>query len=154
MEIRELIAPKDVIPRLRAAGKKQALQELARRAAAQIGVEAGLVYERMRERERAEPSGIGMGIAVLHAKLPGLDRRYGIFARLERAIPFGAIDDEPVDLVFLLLSPEGTGEDHLRALARISRLLRDRAVCQKLRGTDNAEALYLLLTGVSAESGA
>lgn len=154
MEIGELVAPQSVMPRLRAVGKKQALQELARRAAAQSGIEERIVSERIREREREEPSGIGMGIAVLTAKLPGLNRRFGIFARLERPIPFGAIDDEPVDLVFLLLSPEDAGEAHLRALALISRLLRDRAVCEKLRGTDNAEALYVILTGISAETGA
>ncbi len=154
MDIADLVAPKSVIPRLRVTGKKQALLELARRATVQSGVESGLIYERLVEREREEPSGIGMGVAILYAKLLGLDRVCGIFARLERPIPFDAIDDEPVDLVFLLLSPEGAGEDHLRALARVSRLLRDRVVCEKLRGTENGEALYVLLTAQSAESGA
>jgi PTS system nitrogen regulatory IIA component len=78
--------------------------------------------------------------------LPGLKSLFGLFARLERPIPFDAIDDQPVDLIFLLLAPETAGADHLKALALVSRLLRDRTVCEKLRGTDNADALYALLT--------
>jgi PTS system nitrogen regulatory IIA component len=154
MAIADLIAPQSVIPRLRVTGKKQALQELARRAAAQSGVAERLIVEHLIAHERREPGGIGMGIGVLHAELPGLTRLYGIFARLERPIPFEAIDDEPVDLVFVLLSPQDGGPEHLKALAGISRRLRDRAVCEKLRGTEKAEALYALLTDEAAESGA
>ncbi len=154
MEIADLVAAESVIARLRVRGKKQALQELARRAAAHSGVEAGLIYARMLEREKEDRAAARMGVAVLHAKVPGVGRPYGIFARLERAIPFAAIDEEPVDLLFLLLSPETAGEEHLRALARVSRLLRDRTVCEKLRGTDNAEALYVLLAGAPAVTGA
>jgi PTS system nitrogen regulatory IIA component len=145
MGISDLLAPRSVIPQLRVSNKRQLLQELARRAAAMTGMAERIVYDVLIERERLGTTGIGMGTAIPHGKLAGLDRLYGIFARLERPIPFEAIDDQPVDLVFLLLAPEGAGADHLKALARVSRLLRDRGICEKLRGTDNADALYALL---------
>jgi nitrogen PTS system EIIA component len=152
--IGDLITPKSVLPQLRAANKKQALQELARRAATMTGQHERTIYEVLIERERLGTTGIGMGVGIPHGKLTGLDALYGIFARLERAIPFDAIDDQPVDLIFLLLAPENAGADHLKALALVSRLLRDRAVCEKLRGTDNAEALYALLTDRTASDAA
>ena len=96
-------------------------------------------------------SGIGRGIAVPHGKLPELSRLVGLFARLERPIAFDAIDNEPVDLIFVLLAPADAGADHLKALARVSRLLRDHTTCEKLRGTDNPDALYALLTADTAE---
>jgi nitrogen PTS system EIIA component len=154
VEIGDLITPKSVFAQLRAANKKQALQELARRASAMTGVHERMIYEVLIERERLGTTGIGMGIGIPHGKLAGLDALYGIFARLERPIPFDAIDDQPVDLIFLLLAPENAGADHLKALALVSRLLRDRAVCEKLRGTDNADALYALLTDRSASDAA
>ena len=87
-----------------------------------------------------------MGIGIPHGKLAGLERFCGVFARLDRPIPFEAVDDQPVDLIFLLLAPENAGADALKALARISRLLHDRAVCEKLRETGSSDALYTLLT--------
>jgi PTS system nitrogen regulatory IIA component len=146
MEIADLIAPERVIASLRVPGKRQALQELARRAAAAAKQDERDVFEVLWERERLGSTGIGMGTAVPHGKLPRLDRLYGVFARLERPIDFNAIDDRPVDLIFALLAPENAGADHLKALACVSRLLRNRAICEKLRGTDSAEALYALLT--------
>src|ERR1700691_5583290 len=146
MDIADLLTQQSVIPQLRATNKKQVLQELARRAAAVTGIAERRIYDVLTERERLGTTGIGMGIGIPHGKLPGLDKLYGIFARLERPIPFEAIDDQPVDLIFLLLAPEAAGADHLKALARVSRLLRDRAICDKLRGTDSADALYALLT--------
>src|SRR5207244_13326938 len=101
------------------------------------------------ERERLGSYGIGTGSAVPHAKRPGLANLSGFFSRLDRPIPFEAVDDQPVDLIFLLLAPEGAGADHLKALALVTRLLRDRAVCEKLRGTDNADALFALLTAAT-----
>jgi len=145
MEIADLITPRSVVAQLRATNKKQALQELAKRAAAITGIQERAIYDVLIERERLGSTGIGMGIGIPHGRLPGLDTLYGIFARLDRPVPFDAIDDQPVDLIFLLLAPEGAGADHLKALARVSRLLRDRTVCEKLRGTDNADALYALL---------
>jgi PTS system nitrogen regulatory IIA component len=149
MEIADLITPRSVVAQLRATNKKQVLQELAKRGAAMTGIHERTIYDVLIERERLGSTGIGMGTGIPHGKLPGLDRLYGIFARLDRAVPFDAIDDQPVDLIFLLLAPESAGADHLKALARVCRLLRDRTVCEKLRGTDNADALYALLINPS-----
>lgn len=146
MDIADLISPTSIIPNLRATSKKQALQELAKRAAELTGMHERAVFDVLLERERLGTTGVGNGIAIPHGKLPNLDRLYGLFARLERPINFESIDEQPVDLIFLLLAPESAGADHLKALARVSRLLRDKSVCEKLRGTDNGEALYSLLT--------
>src|SRR6266404_3597909 len=152
MEIADLITPRSVIAQLRATTKKQVLQELAKRAAALTGVPERTIYDVLIERERLGTTGIGMGIGIPHGRLPGLDKLCGVFARLERPVPFEAIDDQPVDLIFLLLAPESAGADHLKALALVSRLLRDRPVCEKLRGTDNPDALYALLTDTATHA--
>ena len=146
MDIADLLDPRAVIPSLRTANKKQLLQEIARRAAEITGEGERAIFDVLLERERLGTTGVGSGIAIPHGKLPGLKRLYGLFARLETPIDFEAIDEQPVDLIFLLLAPGSAGADHLKALARISRLLRDRTVCEKLRGSDKAEALYALLT--------
>jgi PTS system nitrogen regulatory IIA component len=150
MEIADLITPGSVVAQLRAVNKKQLLQELAKRASVMTGIHERTIYDILIERERLGTTGIGMGIGIPHGRLPGLAKLYGLFARLERPIPFEAIDEQLVDLVFLLLAPETAGADHLKALALVSRLLRDRTVCEKLRGTDNADALYVLLTDRTA----
>ena len=152
MDIADLITPRSIVAQLRAANKRHALQELARRAAAMSGQNERAIFDVLIERERLGSTGIGMGVGIPHGKLPGLTRLYSIFARLERPIPFEAIDDQPVDLIFLLLAPENAGADHLKALALVSRLLRDRSVCEKLRGTENPEALYALLTEAPAQA--
>jgi len=154
MEIDDLITPASVIANLRVSTKRQALQELARRSAAAVGRDERAIFEVLWERERLSSTGIGNGIAIPHGKLANLGRLHGMFARLEKPIDFDSIDDRPVDLLFLLLAPENAGADHLRALARVSRLLRDRAMCEKLRGTDNADALYALLTDRAASNAA
>jgi PTS system nitrogen regulatory IIA component len=146
MDIADLITPAAVIPNLRATSKKQALQDLAKRAAELTGQNERAVFDVLLERERLGTTGVGNGIAIPHGKLPQMERLYGLFARLERPIHFDSIDEQPVDLIFLLLAPETAGADHLKALARVSRLLRDKGVCEKLRGTDNADGLYALLT--------
>jgi PTS system nitrogen regulatory IIA component len=154
MEIADLITPRSVIAQLRATTKKQVLQELAKRAGAITGIHERAIYDVLLERERLGSTGIGMGIGIPHGRLPGLNKLCGIFARLDRPVPFEAVDDQPVDLIFLLLAPESAGADHLKALARVSRLLRERAICEKLRGTDNADALYALLTDRTASRAA
>ena len=146
IEISELLTPRVVIPQLRVGNKKQVLQEVARRAGLATGIPERRIYDVLSERERLGTTGIGRGVAVPHGKLDELTGLHGLFARLDRPIPFDSIDNEPVDLLFVLLTPENAGAEHLRALARISRLLRDVAICEKLRGTDNADALYALLT--------
>ena len=154
MEIRDIISPPAVVADLKATSKKQALQELAKRAQEVTGLAERRIFDALLERERLGTTGVGMGIAIPHAKLHELDRLYGLFARLAQPIDFDAIDDQPVDLIFLLLAPESAGADHLKALARVSRLLRDKAVCEKLRGSDSAEALYMLLTESAASHAA
>ena len=150
----ELITPASIIASLRAGNKKQALQELARKAAELTGQHERMIFDVLLERERLGTTGVGQGIAIPHGKLASLDRVYGIFARLERPIDFDAIDERPVDLMFLLLAPEQAGADHLKALARVSRLLRDNTMCEKLRGSTSADALYALLTQTEASNAA
>ncbi|MBX6320720.1 MAG: PTS IIA-like nitrogen regulatory protein PtsN [Rhodospirillaceae bacterium] len=150
MEIADLISPEGVIVKLRVASKKQALQELARRAAPLVGAPERTIFDVLLERERLGTTGVGRGVAIPHGKLPGLRRLHGLFAKLETPVDFDSIDDQPVDLVFLLLAPENAGADHLKALAKVSRLLRDAAICDKLRGAESAEALYALLTEATA----
>lgn len=154
MDIADLLEPRAVVPSLRAGNKKQALQELARRAAEITGESERAILDVLIERERLGTTGVGAGIAIPHGKLTGLRRLYGLFARLETPIDFESIDGQPVDLMFLLLAPGNAGADHLKALARVSRLLRDRAICEKLRGSDSAEALYALLTESAATDAA
>lgn len=150
MEIEELISPDNVVAQLRATSKKQALQDLAKRAARMTGEPERAIFDVLMEREKLGTTGVGNGIAIPHGKLASLDRLYGLFARLEHPIDFDAIDERPVDLIFLLLAPETAGADHLKALARVSRLLRDKSACEKLRGTDDPEALYSLLIDTTA----
>jgi len=154
MEISDLISLQGIVANLRATSKKQALQDLARRAAEVTDEPERAIFEVLIERERLGTTGVGNGIAIPHGKLPGLDKLYGLFARLETPIDFDAIDEQPVDLICLLLAPESAGADHLKALARVSRLLRDRSICEKLRGSDNAEAIYALLTASTASHAA
>ena len=146
MEIIDLLKTEAVVPKLRATSKKQALQELSKAAASLTQLDERSIFETLLERERLGTTGVGDGIAIPHGKLPTLDRLHGLFARLDQPIDFDAIDDRPVDLIFLLLAPEGAGADHLKALARISRQLRDRVFCDKLRGSNNRDAIYALLT--------
>lgn len=146
MEIVELLNVDAVVSNLKAASKKQVLQELAARAARLTGKDERTIFDVLLERERLGTTGVGNGIAIPHGKLPGLSRLYGMFARLDTPVDFDAIDDQPVDLIFLLLAPETAGADHLKALARVSRLLRDKGLCEKLRGSDNRDALFALLT--------
>jgi len=146
MEVADIIAPEGVIANLRAATKKQALSELAKRAAQLTGVGEQDIFVALSEREALGSTGFGAGIAIPHSKVKGIDRMRGIFARLERPIDFAAIDGQPVDLLCLLLAPIAGSADHLKALARVSRILRDHDTCAKLRNASNAAAIYALLT--------
>lgn len=146
MELTDLLDGECVVANLRATSKKQALQELARRAADITGIDERKIFGVLMDRERLGTTGVGSGIAIPHGKLPELDRLYGIFARLEKPVDFQSIDERPVDLIFVLLAPEEAGADHLKALARVSRLLRDQNICEKLRGTGDVDALTAILT--------
>jgi PTS system nitrogen regulatory IIA component len=153
MEISDLLIRDGVIPDLSAKSKKQVLQELADRAAAVTGLDAHAIFDVLLERERLGTTGVGGGIAIPHGKLSALDRLHGLFARLGDPVDFDAVDDQPVDLIFVLLAPDGAGGDHLKALARVSRLLRNKFICGKLRSTTRRDALYDILTA-SKESDA
>ena len=152
MALTDLVVPQAVVPSLRVNSKKQALQELAARAAAICGRNEREVLEVLMQRERLGSTGIGSGIAIPHGKLGRLERLFGVFARLERPIDFEALDGQPVDLMFLLLAPEAAGADHLKALARIARLLRDTEIAQKLRESRDAEALYAVLMSEAGDN--
>jgi PTS system nitrogen regulatory IIA component len=146
MSLSDIIEERSVYPALKVQNKKQLLQELSQAAAQITAVDHRIIYETLSRREKLGSTGLGQGIAIPHGKLPSITRVYGVFARLAHSIPFDAVDEQPVDLVFLLLAPEHAGADHLKALARISRLLRDPAIISKLRGTETAEGLYAILT--------
>ena len=146
MHLSDFISPESILPSLRVKTKKQLLQELASRAARRTGLPERVIFDVLLQRERLGSTGLGQGIAIPHGKVPGLKGIVGIFARLSEPIDFEAVDGEPVDIVFLLLAPEGAGADHLKALARISRLLREGSAVEKLRGSRDAAALYAVLT--------
>jgi PTS system nitrogen regulatory IIA component len=152
--ISEMIQPSAIVANLRVSSKKQALQELSKRAAELTGLSERKIFEVLIQRERLGTTGVGHGIGIPHGKLSELDRLYGLFARLEHPIDFDAIDEQPVDLICVLLAPETAGADHLKALARVSRLLRDQSVCEKIRGSDKAEAIHALLTNATASHAA
>src|SRR5437660_5818764 len=146
MTITDLVAPEAILPALKVNSKKQALQELAAKAALLTGQNERAVFEVLLQREKLGSTGVGNGIAIPHGKLPKLGKLFGLFARLDRPIDFEALDGQPVDLVFLLLAPEGAGADHLKALARVARLLRDPKIARGLRESRDADALYAVLT--------
>ncbi|MCX8500671.1 MAG: PTS IIA-like nitrogen regulatory protein PtsN [Alphaproteobacteria bacterium] len=154
MNITEIIDPSGILSNLKVSNKNQLLKELSRAALRLIPPDANgserIIYDILLERERLGTTGLGNGIAVPHGKLPRLKKIICIFARLETPIDFEAIDDQAVDLIFLLLAPEGAGADHLKALALISRLLRDSATCEKLRGATSADALYAIIVDKAA----
>ncbi len=146
MDLSDLVTPDAILPSLKANGKKQALQAIAEKAAALTGLPEKDILETLLKREKLGSTGVGGGIAIPHGKLPGLENIFGLFARMPRPIDFEALDEHPVDLIFLLLAPEGAGADHLKALARVARLFREPGVVMKLRATDDATALFAVLT--------
>ncbi|MGE0062855.1 MAG: PTS IIA-like nitrogen regulatory protein PtsN [Xanthobacteraceae bacterium] len=152
MPLTDIVAQNAIIPALKVNNKKQAIQELAARAAQLTGQDEKQILEVLLQREKLGSTAVGNGVAIPHGKLPKLARLFGLFARLERPINFEALDGQPVDLIFLLLAPEGAGADHLKALARIARLLREPETTRKLRDLDNAEAIYTILTLPSASA--
>ncbi|TWB50961.1 phosphotransferase IIA-like nitrogen-regulatory protein PtsN [Nitrospirillum amazonense] len=150
----ELLKPDGIVANLKASSKKQVLQELAKRAADLTGQHERAIFDVLLERERLGTTGVGRGIAIPHGKLPTLPKVCALFARLERPVDFDSIDEQPVDLICLLLAPESAGADHLKALALVSRMLRNPLFCEKLRGADTADAIYALLTHTEASNAA
>ena len=146
MLLTDLVAPNAVIPALKVNSKKQALQELAAKAALLTGQSERAIFGDPDSAGKLGSTGVGNGIAIPHGKLANLTKLFGLFARLDRPVDFEALDGQAVDLVFLLLAPETAGADHLKALARVARLLRDPDVARKLRDSRDAEAIYAVLT--------
>jgi nitrogen PTS system EIIA component len=153
MQISDLLSPEGVLPSLKVKDKKQLLQHLADKASLLTRVPSARILETLVERERLGTTGVGQGIAIPHGRLTEIKKITGIFAKLETPIEYEAVDNQPVELVFMLLAPEGAGADHLKALARVSRLLRNQAACEKLRKTASSEALYAILTEPPAATG-
>ena len=145
MDMSDLLQPGSVVADLRASTKKQLLQSLSHQAAGLTGFGEAQILAAVSQREKLGATGFGLGTAIPHGKLTGLPHMTGVFARLTTPLDYGAIDAQPVDLVFLLLAPESAGADHLKALARVSRLFRDGLFVSKLRGTTSADALYAML---------
>ncbi len=154
MDLCDLLAPDDIIASLQAASKKHALQELANVAAERTGLDAREIFNTLLQRERLGSTGLGRGIAIPHVKLEGLKRIVCLFARLEQPIEYESHDSEPVDLMFLLLAPEHASGDHLKALASISRVVREPSMLDALRSAADAAALRSALTTTAASHAA
>ena len=145
MEICDLLSADRVISCIRATNKKQLIENVSMHAANICGKNERTIFDILLERERLGTTGIGRGVAIPHGKLPDLDQLYGVFVKLEQPIDFESMDDEAVDLIFLLLAPETAGADHLKALAQISRMFRDSIICKKLRAAKDKRTLCKLL---------
>lgn len=154
MNISDLLAPGAVLAALKVQGKKQLLQEVAARAAIITQLPERRIFEILVERERLGTTGVGQGVAIPHGRLSDVKTIHGVFAQLDSPIDYDSVDGQPVDLIFMLLAPSGAGADHLKALARVSRLLRNQQTCEKLRAARSAEALYAILTQPSGSAGA
>jgi nitrogen PTS system EIIA component len=147
MGIADIIGPNHVIVGLRVADKVQLLRELARRAASALSLDQRIIFDALQAREALGSTGLGKGFALPHARLDTLSEFFALFVRLARPIDFSAIDDRPVDLVIMLLTPADAGNKHLATLAALSRPLRDAAFVQRLRQASDAEAVHALLVG-------
>ncbi|MCC0017109.1 MAG: PTS IIA-like nitrogen regulatory protein PtsN [Rhodobiaceae bacterium] len=154
MSLNDLIAQDAIIAMLKASSKKQVIQEMAEKAARITDLPSRTIFDQLLQRERLGSTGIGHGIAIPHARVPGITRLTGVFARLDKPIDFDAVDDEPVDLVFMLMAPEGEGADHLKALARIARVLRDPVNTGKIRASRDASAIYGVLNAPTTSNAA
>lgn len=147
LEITDLITPQRIIPSLRASDKPSLLREISERAGRLIGLDGASILQAIQSREALGSTGVGRGIALPHARITGLARFFGLFIRLERPIPFEAIENRPVDLVFMLLVPGDAGDDYLTALASISRHLRQPYVTDAIRSAKTTAELFALLSG-------
>jgi len=154
MELTDLIGPEDVVVNLRSNCKKTLLNDLAELAGEKTGIASRKIFETLLERERLGTTGIGNGIAIPHGKLEEIKGIKGIFAVLDKPIDFDAVDEQPIDIVFLLLADDKDGAEHLKMLSRIARLLRSNSFVSDLRNAKTADALYILLTNQEASNAA
>lgn len=148
MELSNLISLETIYPNMKASSKKQLLQELGSIVKDKVGKPIFEIASVLMERERLGSTGVGHGVAIPHGRFSELDQICGVFVKLDKPVNYDSIDDQPVDLIFLLLAPEEAGADHLKALAKVSRIFRDQAICAKLRGADNSDAIYAILNSV------
>lgn len=146
MELADILSEDSVLAYDKARDKTEILEALAEQAAKITGQDARTIYDTLATRETLGSTGLGNGIAIPHGKLPGLKGVRAVFMRLKQPVEFHSVDDQPVDLVFMLLAPAGAGADHLKALARVARLLRTDSLVEGLRATDDPARLYGLLT--------
>ena len=154
MQLGNLLKPEAVKSIASCTSKKRLFHDLGELAEASHGVNAGNVIDALIEREGLGPTGVGQGVALPHARLTDVDEVVGLFLRLEKPLGFDSVDRQPVDLVFALIAPENAGVDHLKALALVSRTLRDNGVCSKLRANSDAATLHAILTEVQASQAA
>lgn len=146
MELSSFLKPEAVRVVSQLTSKKRLFQQLGEIVASCCDINADEAVDALQERESLGPTGVGHGVALPHARLEGLDGITGAFIRLEKPIDFGSVDRQPVDLVFALFAPEDTGVDHLKALALVSRTMRDNSICSKLRANSDPATLHALLT--------
>lgn len=145
MQLSSILHPHAVFPRLAAGSKKQALKMLSALAADRVDLAEKEIFHTLLERELHGSTGMGGGIAIPHGRFEGLGQSQVFFASLEKPVEFGADDDRPVDLMFMLLTPAVASNEHIKALALVSKLLREKSLCEKLRATNDAQAIYALL---------
>ncbi len=146
MELSSILKPEAVKVLSAVSSKKRLFQDIGELAEAVYELDAGPTIDALLERESLGPTGVGHGVALPHARLDGLDTVVGVFVLLEKPIDFGAVDRQPVDIAFALFAPEEAGVDHLKALALVSRTLRESALCSKLRANSDPATLYAILT--------
>ncbi len=145
MNIADIISKEAILDNIQASSKRELVQKMSNRIAALAGVDERIVFEAVWERENLGSTGYGEGVAFPHARIEGLDKVCAMFARLDEPVDFDALDGKPVDLVFMLISPENSGADHLTALATLSRILKTEGSCDKLRKARSVDELYAIL---------
>ena len=145
MQIGDILDGGAIAARASAPSKRQALTAVADIAARNFGIDVAVILEALSEREAAGSTGVGYGVAVPHARLPGLDRMRGVFVRLDQPVEFESVDEQPVDLIFALFAPPNASSEHLRALARVSRMLRQGDLREHLRNARTPDAIHALL---------
>ena len=154
MDLSKLLTPAAVRVMGQMTSKKRLFQELGEMAAAAYKLNAATAIDGLQERESLGPTGVGHGIALPHARLEDLNSIVGVFLRLEKPLDYESVDRQPVDLVFCLLAPKDSGVDHLKALALVSRTMRDAGICAKLRANSDPAKLYAILTEAKAPQAA
>jgi len=154
MNLEAVLKPEAIRAAGKPASKKRVLQDIAARAATVYGMDSEAVFSALQERESLGPTGVGEGVAIPHARVDGIDSVCGVFFKLEKPVDYDSVDRQPVDLIFALFAPHNSGVDHLKALACVSRLLRDPATRAKLRANDDESILYAILTESAASRAA